>query len=360
MSYPLRLALPVALLLVQSVAAQTQTLPMPAGAVQIGTRTQTPSRYALPVAAFDGSSVPTRIVTGGMQQQAWRVDGLKGNTLSLLQPLSDQLAAQGYQVIFTCETTLCGGFDFRFGIDILPEPQMHVDLGDFRFLAAQNAAGDAVSLLVSRTADQGFVQVTSVTAAGHAPSLLPAVPETTPPADVATAATLPTPPPDAPPPDEQTPDGPPPEQPPLVAPAQPDPQVAPQSPPDPGDFASQLTATGSVALDDLVFASGKSALQDQDYASLAALAAWLHDHPGTKVTLVGHTDASGTLAGNVALSRQRAASVRDWLVQHYQASAAQIDAQGAGYLSPRATNQTPEGRTLNRRVEVMLTSLPAR
>jgi len=72
------------------------------------------------------------------------------------------------------------------------------------------------------------------------------------------------------------------------------------------------------------------------------------------VVLVGHTDASGALAPNIALSRARAQAVRAALVA-LGAKADQIGAEGAGYLAPRATNLTPEGRAQNRRVEVMLT-----
>ena len=144
---------------------------------------------------------------------------------------------------------------------------------------------------------------------------------------------------------------------PLVTPQNTEP---PAPSPDPGSLAAELELTGSAALDDLVFASGKAALEDGDYGSLAALADWLKAHPDLRVTLVGHTDATGSLDGNIALSKQRAAAVRDWLVSRLAASASQIDAQGAGYLAPRASNQTPEGRQKNRRVEVMLTSTPAK
>jgi OOP family OmpA-OmpF porin len=74
------------------------------------------------------------------------------------------------------------------------------------------------------------------------------------------------------------------------------------------------------------------------------------------VVLVGHTDASGGLAGNTALSRARAASVRDRLMAEYAVPAAQITAEGVGYLAPRATNKTEDGRARNRRVEAILTS----
>ena len=108
-------------------------------------------------------------------------------------------------------------------------------------------------------------------------------------------------------------------------------------------------------LDDLVFASGKAVLEPGDYASLQALALWLKNHPDARVTLVVHTDSSGGAAANLALSRARAAAVRTALLAQ-GVTAAQVASDGVGPLSPRATNLTPEGRTQNRRVEVVLTS----
>ena len=315
--------------------AEFPQLAFSAPAAQIGQRADAPAQYSFPIAAFDGTSLPGRIVTGALDQRAYRLDGWRDNTLALMQPLRAQLEKAGYRVIFDCETTACGGFDFRFGMDILPEPQMHVDLGDFRYLVAERGADDVVSLLVSSALDQGFVQVTSV-------SPFAAVPDTA--AQVAPQPLTETQPVIANPALE------------AIAP-QPDP-VEPAVPP--GSLVSLIELTGSAPLDDLVFASGKAVLEEGDYASLAELAAWLKAHPDLKVTLVGHTDASGSLAGNTALSRQRAGAVRDWLVQRLDVAKGQLDAQGAGYLAPRASNQTPEGRQKNRRVEVMLTSTPVK
>jgi len=71
---------------------------------------------------------------------------------------------------------------------------------------------------------------------------------------------------------------------------------------------------------------------------------------------VGHTDAEGSLDGNIALSRRRAASVLERLVTAYQVDRRQMEAQGMGYLAPIASNLTEEGREANRRVEVIVTS----
>jgi len=73
---------------------------------------------------------------------------------------------------------------------------------------------------------------------------------------------------------------------------------------------------------------------------------------------VGHTDNSGSLAANVALSKDRAAAVRKRLIEKLGVPAEQLTAEGAGWLSPRTSNLTPEGREKNRRVEAVLASTP--
>lgn len=295
-------------------------LDMPAPASQIGGWADSPSTLRLPVGPFAAGTLPLREVAGAIDQRAYRMDGQRLTTLQLITPLLTQLAQAGYKTLYQCDTSACGGFDFRYGMDVLPEPQMHVDLGDFRYVAAERPSADGpdlVALLVSRSSDTGFVQVTSITGVSSPTAARPAT------AAVATALPVTV---------AQTGGG--------------------------GSFGQGLLANGSVALDDLIFASGSAALEDKDYASLKTLADWLVANPSRNVTLVGHTDASGALLPNVALSRLRAQSVRTALVIKFGLDSARIDAQGAGYLAPRASNETPEGRTKNRRVEVMLTPTP--
>ena len=74
------------------------------------------------------------------------------------------------------------------------------------------------------------------------------------------------------------------------------------------------------------------------------------------MVLVGHTDAEGALEGNIALSKRRATAVMERLVSVYGVEAAQVSADGVGFLSPLASNLTADGRAQNRRVEVVLTS----
>jgi outer membrane protein OmpA-like peptidoglycan-associated protein len=292
------------------------TLDLPAKVLAEETRSETPGSYALPTGGFDGTRVPVLQVEGALDQRAFRLDAPAVTTLALFAPLRDQVLAAGYEILFECEARACGGFDFRFNTDVMPEPDMHVDLGDFRFLSAQRGK-EAVSILVSRSAGAGYVQITRVSEA---------------PLPVQSAAT------------------------PVDLDDEPVPRGVDATTPPASAIAAVLDEIGSAVLDDLVFASGSATLSEGDYPSLAAVAAWLQANPEGTIALVGHTDASGSLAANVALSERRAEAVAEVLVQTYGADSARVDAKGVGFLAPRATNQTEEGRQKNRRVEVIVTS----
>ena len=294
-------------------------LEFPGPASITATRREPLASYALPIGPWQDGQVSSRILEGPLEQTARRIAAPGMTTLQILSPLRDQLVRAGFRILWECETDACGGFDFRFAIDVMPEPDMHVDLGDFRFLSAERTGvggPEAVSLLVSRSVETGFVQVVSVGAALEVTGpLTPAVQATSAAGSDETGPVLP-----------------------------------------PSDLAAALQGNGSVVLEDLVFKSGSAELGPGPYETLVALAAFLKDDSARTVALVGHTDASGGLAGNTALSRARAASVRERLMAEFAVPAAQITAEGVGYLAPRATNQTEEGRARNRRVEAILTS----
>ncbi|MES2542516.1 MAG: OmpA family protein [Pseudomonadota bacterium] len=307
--------LPLLLCAVLANSADALTLNLPARVLGEETRSQIPGSYDLPTAPFDGSTVPAQPVEGALDQRAYRLEADGMTTLAILDPLRDQVRGAGYDIVFECDAKSCGGFDFRFNTDVMPEPDMHVDLGDFRFLSARKGA-EAVSILVSRSSGAAYVQITRVSAA-----------PVTDPAN-RTAVNL----------------------------EDPDIPGTVEQPASTDAIGAALDAVGLAVLQDLVFHSGAAALTDGDYPSLAAVAAWLAANPEGTVALVGHTDASGGLAANLALSERRAEAVAEALIQTYGADSARIAAEGVGFLSPRATNQTEEGRQKNRRVEVIVTS----
>jgi OOP family OmpA-OmpF porin len=295
-------------------AAQAQTLTFPSNANLQREVVSPVESYLLPTGIWDKGAVPTRNVEGRLTEQAWRIAAPSLTTLQLVRPLRDQLRNDRYRIIFECQTEACGGFDFRFGVQTLPPPDMQINIGDFRFLAAErttNAGPEVISLFVSRTAQAGFVQVTHV---GPLQS-----------EDIALTST------------------------------QEEPLRAATELPD-ADFATQLDDIGRAVLSDLTFASGSAQLQVGEFTSLRAIADYLQVHPDRTLALVGHTDAAGDLASNIALSQRRAASVLERLVADYGVARRQLEAQGIGYLAPIASNLTEAGREANRRVELVLLS----
>lgn len=276
----------------------------------------------LPIGPIAAGTVPTREYTGQIARQAWTIPGAL-TTFQVLAPLRTQLLADGFTLLTDCDATTCGGFDFRFAIDVLPEPGMHVDLGDFRYVSAEKSGPsgtEAVSLLVSRSASAAFLQIAVVEAGGTAAP------------DGATITVTP----------GDLPGG----------------EVRPDAIDyQPGSLPEQLRGQGYVVLDDLTFATGSTELGPGPYASLQELAAFLNASADRTVVLVGHTDATGGLDINIAVSRKRAASVVERLITAYNVPRAQIAAEGVGYLAPRASNLTEAGRTLNRRVEAVLTGV---
>ncbi|QQA45046.1 OmpA family protein [Pelagovum pacificum] len=261
---------------------------------------------------FDGSVVPMADASGTVSVQAWRLQAAGLTTLQILEPLAKQLEAEGFDALYTCESEACGGFDFRFALETLPPPAMHVSLNDFRYLSARKGEDEYAALLVSRTSRAAYLQITSVT--------------TGEPGEDAGLSAAP------------------------GAPLVPAEQVAP------GSFGERLETAGHVTLGDLTFETGSAQLGEGTYESLAALAEYLESVPNRRVALVGHTDSEGSLDGNIALSRRRAASVLERLATTYGIPRRQLEAHGMGYLAPVASNLTEEGREANRRVEVIVLS----
>lgn len=106
---------------------------------------------------------------------------------------------------------------------------------------------------------------------------------------------------------------------------------------------------------EILFDTGESALKQDAQLSLAKLAGILLMIPDTRITIEGHTDATGSAETNEKLSHDRAASVMDFLRAH-GLQTTRMSATGLGPSSPVASNDTPEGRAKNRRVEIVIPS----
>jgi outer membrane protein OmpA-like peptidoglycan-associated protein len=102
---------------------------------------------------------------------------------------------------------------------------------------------------------------------------------------------------------------------------------------------------------DVLFTSGSADLYPGGRDKLRNLAAVLNRYPRTLIQIAGHTDSRGSEQSNLDLSRRRAQAVADELIAD-GVSRVRITTRGLGESQPIATNDTPEGRAQNRRVEI--------
>src|ERR1700681_1064951 len=111
---------------------------------------------------------------------------------------------------------------------------------------------------------------------------------------------------------------------------------------------------------DVLFDYDKAPLKPEAETALKKVAVVLSQFPESKVTVEGYTDSKGTKATNMQLSRERAQSVKDWLVKNGGVTATSISTKGLGEQYPVAPNtnkdgtDNPLGRALNRRVSIIV------
>jgi outer membrane protein OmpA-like peptidoglycan-associated protein len=103
----------------------------------------------------------------------------------------------------------------------------------------------------------------------------------------------------------------------------------------------------------VTFATNQADIKSSFYPVLDSVAEVLVEYDQTLVEIVGHTDSTGNDAINRPLSQRRADSVADYLKSR-NISTVRLSTYGVGSDYPVASNETPEGRALNRRVEIAL------
>ena len=270
--------------------------------------------YDLPIGPFQNNAIESLQVRGSILKKAWQITKTVETVDSLSENLKKQLKNSEFEILYECNSKSCGGFDFRFNTVILPDPEMHIDLGSFIFFSGRSLSKNPrefVSCIVSRGGESLFVQLfvigdkavsnlkikslnkVSESVEGNASSLR-------------------------------------------------------------GTIKDLLDLNGSAILSDVVFKAGSSELMEGDYLSLVDLAKYLKENKDIKIALVGHTDSEGDLAKNIELSRDRAEMVKKKLISEFRVKEERLDFHGIGFLSPRSSNLSSKGRSDNRRVEVIV------
>ncbi|MEM6620043.1 MAG: OmpA family protein [Pseudomonadota bacterium] len=279
-------------------------LQLPLGARETFSRAEPSLPTRIATGAFADGAMTWTETPGQVRRTVWTLGGEQ--TLDAVEGLIlEQMAGRGYELIYQCRARACGGFDFRFGLEVVAPPAMRVDLRNYRYLAARQAVSAQpgfASFLMSRSPENLFLQMTEYSAQ------TPAAPS---PLAEPTAAT-------------------------------PAPVPAPED--------DKNTSPVSIVLEGLAFASGSAQLTDDPGSVIKALAARLLEDEDLEVLLVGHSDMDGSLDGNLKLSQARAQAVRQRLIDDHSITASRVTAHGVGFLAPRTSNATPEGRQKNRRV----------
>jgi len=103
----------------------------------------------------------------------------------------------------------------------------------------------------------------------------------------------------------------------------------------------------------ILFETNSSTLQSAAKTNISDLAVILNKYPDTNILVTGHTDFDGTEQYNQTLSEQRAKSVSDY-AKGQGVSSSRLSIIGLGETEPIATNETSEGKQLNRRVEIAI------
>lgn len=119
------------------------------------------------------------------------------------------------------------------------------------------------------------------------------------------------------------------------------------------DINAAMKSDGKMALYGILFDFGKASLTGESAKAIEEIAAYLKNSSTVSIFIVGHTDNVGEFQMNIKLSKTRAETVKNELMTKHGIDGTRLTAEGVGQLSPVSSNETEEGRQLNRRVEIV-------
>ncbi|MBT8257004.1 MAG: OmpA family protein [Bacteroidia bacterium] len=116
------------------------------------------------------------------------------------------------------------------------------------------------------------------------------------------------------------------------------------------DLRRKLMSEGQISTNGILFDSGSAKIKPQSYGIIRQISQVLMQDESIRLTIEGHTDADGTEETNMILSKDRADSVRQALIDIYKISGDRLETDGKGESEPVADNNTSDGKSQNRRV----------
>jgi OmpA-OmpF porin, OOP family len=117
------------------------------------------------------------------------------------------------------------------------------------------------------------------------------------------------------------------------------------------DFSQVIGSAGRYVSHGILFDTASDRLKPESAPVIQAIAKGIETNPNLKLLIEGHTDSVGNAAQNLDLSKRRAEAVKAVLVSQFKVDAARLTTAGLGSTKPMDSNDTPQGRSQNRRVE---------
>jgi len=117
------------------------------------------------------------------------------------------------------------------------------------------------------------------------------------------------------------------------------------------DLRRKLLSEGKISTNGILFDSGSANIKPQSYGIIRQISQVLIQDESINLNIIGHTDADGPDDTNLKLSKDRAAAVRQALIDVYKISGKRLVTDGKGESEPVGDNKTSDGKAQNRRVE---------
>ena len=270
---------------------------------------------ALPMGPLRRSQFEKTLATAGKVTRIVYASPAGKTAAEVFANFRDSLQGSGLKILYTCTAdgtpTACGGYDFAhayseqiFAHDGARRNVM-IDLlwstsGDVRYLTAELQRGDRkvdVGVMVSQNGQYPAGVLLQVIESGQMPTAQVTV--------------------------------------------------------DAAAMSRGLQSEGKIALYGLQFDTDSANLRADSDATLKQMSELLKQQPKLKVYIVGHTDDSGSLEHNLALSQRRAESVVKALASRFGVAAERLSAKGLASYAPVASNREEAGKAKNRRVEMV-------
>jgi OOP family OmpA-OmpF porin len=116
-------------------------------------------------------------------------------------------------------------------------------------------------------------------------------------------------------------------------------------------FSQTIMASGRYVSHGILFDTGSDVIKAESASVIQAIARGLDSNPNLKIRIEGHTDSVGNAAANLDLSKRRAEAVKGVLASQFKIDVSRLATAGLGSTKPIESNDSPQGRSQNRRVE---------